>query len=488
MIVPKGPEEGKGPIPELSGEPPKQLPTKSFIETFGRFGTNADFEYEIGRRVRRKISDEQKGRIEGELKRHGIRLDAESCPQYLEDYMGRFSEDDWLWIKNSKTPLLRLYAVNNHYSLLSHSPHNVSAEDFALSATQPLIHTTTLDGLRGIISTGHIQTDRERYEEARKVDPLSADSMQTHTFGLDREVGLDNYVFAHYARVPSNASDDKYFGKVQVLIHPHAIMADGAFATLSDIADIDMWRTVKDLVAKRQGGKIDEDENRVLGQYLNEVTSGEYFFEEVVRSCKVYSSGQDFMYEFLTGRLEQKNNLGGVFFSTWEVKIPTVKTDDIMGIVFSDPQDLETFRREYTGNIPLMLEMKDMLGDLRKQIMADRLDRDFEDRHNRLAAKPPGDIAEYYISIPQRSPYYDIVSPKSNICEVSGLYYPASREAILDLVERMRKYDMMSNLTAQKPQKVIGFKAPKDAIQRREWPDAFSNLYKHNEIISIEEV
>ena len=113
------------------------------------------------------------------------------------------------------------------------NPEEQLAEE-ALRRSLPLIHGTSFEALMAATEEGNFSSNRAIHEKGVDVTRGSGNTRLE-----DREVGLDDYVFADYAR-PNKARQAQ--AEVTVVLEPEAMQQEGTFVTDHDLLDLEIAR------------------------------------------------------------------------------------------------------------------------------------------------------------------------------------------------------------------------------------------------------
>jgi hypothetical protein len=323
-------------------EPKTKVSQPGLIESFGHYGEFNKFSDFLGHRVDNGGSDNSKEHNKAVLEKHGLQsISPEGLDPYFSKNSEKFTADDWEYIEKAQDKLLAVYSVNNFYeqedvnqgiwvepwAIDKYEPNPIQVGDLG---ALPLVYQTNFKRLTQILEHGEILSDRAYYKSLIAQGKQLNDETEeffTNTNGDDRRAGLDNYVFTFFGRPHSQ----RKYGDIEILFKPDRFYKDQeSFATEHDFMDI-----------------ICEDHSE--DRYRNEVLQGSYFIRSAARQIKKVLNGypDSLNVDFLSGDSDQKDQYGGITFSTWEVKTPQLTVTDIDSIVFSDKNELEQFREKY---------------------------------------------------------------------------------------------------------------------------------------------
>lgn len=296
---------------------------------------------------------------------YGINVDPHCIDNY--DNLKRFDERDWKSIRESKIPTITLLAANHYYSMLKHFEFyreqgnysrqhdlfiNSSLEAEARLRSLPLIHGTSVEALEKMIEQGKLISNKQLYKES-DVDVFTfQDSRKGMTMSADRELGLDQYVFADFGRPHMFHNDQQ---EVTLVIDPSAMKSPGVFMTEHDIADCTLAKNP-------------------VESYLAGVATPEYFYEvskmrvadteidsrevAVGRGVYKYQTTYNTIWEFMDGMDGDLDQKGKPNFSTWEVKLPEVEPSTIKRIVVRDKDKFNYLSKKYSGSFDIVYEPK----------------------------------------------------------------------------------------------------------------------------------
>jgi len=281
------------------------------------------------------------------LAEHGLAYPPQAVPPARK--LQGLQESDWTNINESQTPLLSLWSrTNAHETVRFYAnrkpegykpPQDLQAEE-ALLKSLPLIHGTSYQALCAAFEGGAFVSNRALFDE-KNIDVTGGGVGATN--GMDRDVGLDNYVFADYAR-PHSFRRGK--SEVEVVLEPEAMQQPGAFVTQHDLQDFDMFTP---------DGRSD------FRKYMGEAFTVDDFGKIVSANIKRKQSERVSWGGRHTGEIRHKMTLedfaggsdaefdqtGIAHFSTYEVKMPQVPVEHTRKVIFSDPAQYDAFRQRF---------------------------------------------------------------------------------------------------------------------------------------------
>lgn len=304
------------------------------------------------------------------LKDHSIdsgSLNPTSLPD--RDYLKGFTDEDWDDVRQSEYPFIEVWSKSGRNQLLAEVARKEHAQqwgakelgpqfeadrdrDEATLRSLPLLHSTTLEGLEGAIEHGTFVSNRALHEQGVDVTG-QGDEKTGFTTAEDRELGLDQYVFADFGR-PHYLRQVAPQAEAVVVFAPEAMKTEGTFLTEKDLLD-----------CRRPNGDIDYE------AYMQSASTPEDFYDIALPTIYMTESrttyrespkGMDSKLPmtlkwFMNGENSDQNDaLGNPRFSTWEVKMPEVSTQHIDRIIFRDPTKLESFKAKYGDRFTCMLE------------------------------------------------------------------------------------------------------------------------------------
>jgi hypothetical protein len=243
-----------------------------------------------------------------------------------------FTDQDKAAIRDSDEPIIALWSTVNLRSAESRRPHSVGREkdrlsrshqeqEIAVLAAMGMVHGTKLSSLTQALDQGVFLPNRE-----------IKDSYEGNTNLTDRDMGLDAYVFADFAR--PNALRRHTPPEVEVVFDLEAFMAPGSFATTDDIADCeDIEGYMRGVV---QPSQFLEAAQVKLDSTIAAVPNADTTFGRKLRAK-----------EFIAGVDGDPTQHGKNLFSTWEMKMPSVQAAHVKKIVFRDPGKFQEFKQRY---------------------------------------------------------------------------------------------------------------------------------------------
>lgn len=210
----------------------------------------------------------------------------------------------------------------------------------------PLIHGTSATAFIAAMEDGKFVSNRTLEEKG--ID-LSSDGHTGMTTSEDRQLGLNNYVFADFGRPKTNRIDNQ--AEVLVVFSQDAMMQPGAFITEKDI--LDSWTKTRD-------DELIMDFDRYLrGFYYPEdflriaAKQAEYTLKAEPDRPVHLPSHRLGMDDFLAG---WDGDFGGIQanFTGWEVKMSEVSADHIRQVVVRDLETFTTLQERYGHQIPFV--------------------------------------------------------------------------------------------------------------------------------------
>ena len=359
---------------------------------------------------------------------HGIMIAANSLPEHMN--FSSFTEKDWQRAVISDTPVLTLHVADylhrqDIYGLDVEARSQPTAASEAKLRSLPLIHGTTTASLEAILERGEFVSNRTLIEENGQA---SLDQGWTNNF--DRELGLDDYVFADFARPHMYHYPQD---EVTIVLDPSVMDQPGAFATEKDIADCG------------QGG---------LEEYMQGVVTPEYFYEaaqkRIARSEVREISGGSGRYvygtpETLADGVDTDKNSEGIYdFSTWEFKLPEVPASAIRRVVVRDESTFKQLQEKYGSAIEFVYEPKLEPKNLSSLEIPGRFEEeyeklveaDFKERQTTLDALSPEEKETVVIVLPKNDSVEAAttqkISERSNPYWQSELITYGSEEELVD--------------------------------------------------------
>lgn len=257
------------------------------------------------------------------------------------------NEEDWYAIANHEQPIMAIWSkARLHQVRVKEKLENEANQgriigdeqrqfrEISFLASLPLLHRTTIKGLRRILKSGQMYSHRAVNERGRK-------KTLGNTISWDKELGLDNYVFADFGKLNTYQIIDP---EVIIAISPLALTQPGSFLTEKDKASCN------------------------ITEYFAGLSLPEDFYETALRrirsspSLSTYRENGMELHHYLTvpgfamgdnaDPITRGSKQGS--FSTWEVKIPEVPVEFIDEIVFKDKSKYQRFVAHYGGSIPVV--------------------------------------------------------------------------------------------------------------------------------------
>ncbi len=247
------------------------------------------------------------------------------------------NEEDWHAVANHEQPIMAIWSkARLHQVRIEEKLENEVSQgrligdeqqqfrDISLLASLPLLHGTTSKGLQRILKSGQIYSHRAVNERSRR-------KIRGSTIAWDRELGLDNYVFADFG-IPSTYQNIN--SEVTIAISPLALTQSGSFLTEKDIIDCNR---VTEYFA---GLSLPEDFYETALRCIRSSPSLRTYREngmELPRYLTVPKFARGDNTDLIIGSSQQRS------FSTWEVKIPEVPVEFIDKVIFKDQSQYRRF-------------------------------------------------------------------------------------------------------------------------------------------------
>jgi hypothetical protein len=275
----------------------------------------------------------------------GVVVAREAAPNSLN--LHTLTDEEWQEVKESDMPVLELWNKANIHSIETAYKHwgskaespAVEQSEQALLRSLPLLHNTTAQALYAALEAGSFKSNRQLHDEGVDVtDGIG------NTNAYDREIGLDNYIFADFARPASN----RVAAEVTVVLEPDAMQSKGSFLTEKDLQD-----------CYDSEGRLD------YRRYMSGALSVEDFYDVAAKSIRTKRSlrevasgagmGSNYapmsIEEFVAGSDSNPDQFGTPHFSTWEVKMSKASTSLIRKVIFTDKEQYEAFQSQYGDRI-----------------------------------------------------------------------------------------------------------------------------------------
>jgi hypothetical protein len=271
---------------------------------------------------------------------------------------------DWEAVRTSSEPLISVWSRTNvlriendaaftekakrRYGSGETRPPQQEFDDQVRVASLPLVHGTSFAGLLGAVEQGSFRGNREIHDQGIDV------SQNGNTIAADRELGLDQFVFADFAR-PNSKRQGENQPDITVVLKPEAMDQPGTFVTEHDVLDLDRNTPGgrMDYTAYMRGGFTSEDFRRIALTRLRNTESTRTAYNSATRDTYNPPLSLD---EFTRGDDGDPDQTGAADFSTWEVKMPEVTTDNITRIVFKDQEQMASFIDRYGDRFECVYE------------------------------------------------------------------------------------------------------------------------------------
>jgi hypothetical protein len=356
---------------EFAAHDPNHPPMpRGLLERLHGLDRQADFDSAIQAKLAEQRTDNTSlhtARAVGTLlANHGIEregLDPVALPDTLT--MKEYTAADWDRLKTSETPLLAAWSSSNRIQQehvdawdresLSwggnlRGPHDAKGryEDALLAASLPLVHGTSYAAVKDVMARDSFVGNRALAESG--VDVLNGVGNTLGVAGVDRELGLDKYVFADYARPHAYRRHDQ--AEITVVFEPEAMDEPGTFITELDIADAHDSQGRPDYAAYMRGAFLPDDFRASMLSMLYHTPSQQTYWSSGSRS----QMNQDMTIRAFMGGADGKTDFMLHPFSTWEVKMPHASTDRIRRLIFRDKVQYEEFAATYGSEYDCVYE------------------------------------------------------------------------------------------------------------------------------------
>ncbi len=348
-------------------EDTKPLPSQAeaqvaaMLEQMTGVGLNIDFDEFLAGHLNPQHTMREETEISTAREEHGLTgIETKVFPHLFQ--VANMQDEDWGVIRESPMPVVALYAASEFRRrpmLNDRFFPALSVHEEALLKSLPLVHSTSVDGFLAAVAHGAILSDRELFALGER-DPLTnLQNLAGGTNGVDREMGLDAYVFSDFGR-PSVLRAGPRQSEVVLVIEPEAMLRPGSFMTEKDAQDcID----------------LDPDSNMMvdLQAYLRGVSVPEYFYLQAKKTIQstetdvreVRRGPGSYGFEvthntidgFAAGRDSQGMTMLGVpQFSTYEVKTPSIPIDRVKRIVVKTAETLKKLQTALGDRFDIVLE------------------------------------------------------------------------------------------------------------------------------------
>lgn len=337
-------------------EIPKNQKRKTFFEEAYELNKDIDFNEAISSNIYHHFNEREIKTINQYFIEQNISIPIEACPWSLPQNVKNFNLQDWQFIQSSKDQLVSIYAVNNYYEDYEKlCKDNISIEDEAYIRSLPLVHGTSFGNLEILMEYGNFLSNRGVYEtQGKNAEEFTEEFQGTTT--EDRKIGLDKYIFTHFGRMDSRYSQQE----ITLVLDPGLLEQEGSFATEQDYLDY---------------FSIDNP----LDAYVSSISKAPYFYKQAIsrinhttvgekRSGGSYKIDTNTLRGFIEGVDEERNNVGQIRFSTWEIKLPNVKINNVKKIIFKDKQQFEVFKKKYADKIECIYEPELKQGNYEKTL------------------------------------------------------------------------------------------------------------------------
>jgi hypothetical protein len=361
----------------------------SSAESLSGLNKDTSFEETLSQEMHYDISPEKRMGRTALFKEHGIHIDP-CCVDGFFDF-SRFEERDWENIRNSAIPMTTLLAANTYHELVDYfsdleqlgaysRKRDTSLQTEVLLRSLPLVHGTSVNAFLRIAESGKLVSNKTIFKNG-ELDIFSFQaSNQGMTLSEDRRLGLDQYVFADFAR-PHMYHEQQ---EITLVIAPSVMQAPGVFMTEKDIADCTLAK------------------NRIE-EYARGIATPEYFYEiakmriKNTRITEGYNRGRGGSYsgqttyntvrEFIAGVDGDKDQLGQPNFSTWEIKLPEVPVSAIKRVIVRNKEQFDSLSNTYSGQFDFIYEPELKPGHYESLIIPGEYERLYSDAVDQDYAK-----------------------------------------------------------------------------------------------------
>lgn len=213
----------------------------------------------------------------------------------------------------------------------------------AMIESLPVLHGTSFEATLAAMRSGHFLTNRQLHDQGMDVTQgVGA------TLLKDRQLGLDNYIFGDFGRLHS--SRGTHHSEVVVVFEPSIMDAPGSFLTTDDIEDYSMYRNgVHDMRLYMGGVVLPTDFYKVAHEDIRRKRSTDGF-DQGSRHGVTYR--KQTLHDFMDGRDAELDMSGRPMFSTWEVKTPEARADQVRKLLFTKPEQHAQFMAEFGDSVP----------------------------------------------------------------------------------------------------------------------------------------
>lgn len=342
---------------------PSQAETEvaAMLEAMTGVGLNVDFDDYLAGHLNSQHTMLQEAEISTAREEHGLTgIETKVFPHLFQ--VADMQDEDWDVIRESPMPIVALYAASEFRRrpmLNDRFFPPLSVQEEALLKSLPLVHSTSVDGFLAAVAHGAILSDRELLALGER-DPLTnLTNLAGGTNGVDREMGLDAYVFSDFGR-PSVLRAGPRQSEVVLVIEPEAMLRPGSFMTEKDAQDCIDLDPESDMMVDLQA-------------YLRGVSVPEYFYlqaKKTIQSTTIEerevkighgSYGlqvtRNTIDSFANGRDSQRVTMLGVpQFSTYEVKTPSIPIDSVKRVVVKTAETLLKLQTALGDRFDIVLE------------------------------------------------------------------------------------------------------------------------------------
>lgn len=302
-----------------------------------------------GLRIKKELEEE----AEEVTALHGLNLD---CSLINRSDIEGFSSEDWGEIARSSNPLMRLLSKRTlqHEMWQEKSYPKLRTREMSLSEkarlrSLPFVHGMTAEAFSSVLESGELLPNRALFERSQMGSSEFVDSGLGMTVTQDRELGLDGYIFADFARPDTLRSHTQ--PEVLLVLDPDVLQQDGAFLTEKDIMDCHGLSVKPPIDEYVETLSTPEDFYETAGRRIPRLEIGE------IRDGKHgYATRYNSLDQFVNGQDSEPTNMQPFSFSTWEAKLPEVPVSMIRKVIVKDPQLFERLNQLDSFDFEVVLE------------------------------------------------------------------------------------------------------------------------------------
>lgn len=421
----------------------------------------------VKRKLNYKRSPEDEKKFRDFFQNKAVDIDPSDIPLSLrlKTFEEEFNDADWKNIRQSPIPLITLYAAENSKGTFGFKeredamPIDKLKED-AFIRSLPLVHGTSMEAFLEILKEGKFISNKELYKKRSKNDPKNIyENKGENTLSSDRELGLDQFIFADFGRPHMYHRKQK---EITLVIDPAAMNSPGVFMTEKDIADC-------------------YSENQTE-EYLRGASTPEYFYDSAMKRIinTVIDSKEEklgrghytspyFVYnnvfDFMQGNDGDRDPEGEAHFSTWEVKLPEISADFIKRVIVRDKENFDYLSNNYSDLFEIIYEPElkpgrydslkfrgnykilEIPGEFEKQFNK-IVENEYQERVaalSNLSAKEKEQVAIVYAEGEKIGEKPGEINEKTNPCCFSGYEYEKI-EDIIDDIENTNPWDIIGGV------------------------------------------